>query len=447
MKYVKHFHILPGILLLFLTDSYAQKNVVDLTGSIIVKMQDDSVVSRYNAKIINQVMSRAKKGGLIIRFPKGITWISAPLSIPSNTTLTGHPGGSTIAISAGMQDVAEGFIVNTNFALHTSVADEYITISNLTINGNRSNEKDPVHARGIYLNKVHHVLISRVKVYNTLAEAIRVDASNLQQTSKYIRIENCSSYRRGTDYPSIMVRSFTEEGKNQANTPSHVTDVTIRNNLSIGGSHGIMLFNINKASILSNTCINNINRGIIIGPTCSNIIIRKNSVDSAGSSGIHLAYFSKNILVDSNTVTNTLDDMSHIGIEGQGIKAYTGFDSITITNNICINNFTDGIALEGGGYGQRFTIAGNTCTGNKRNGIRIWAGKLIFTDGTDIENGLVENNKLIDNVLEPVFIGSDNEGKNRVKKLVVRKNAVRAKNNQNKIKVEYSGAGVKVTEQ
>jgi hypothetical protein len=152
-----------------------------------------------------------------------------------------------------------------------------------------------------------------------------------------------------------------------------------------------------------------------------------------------MAYYAKNITITGNTVSNSLKDMSGVGIEGQGIKAYAGFKNIKIINNISSGNATDGIALEGGGNGEEFIIKGNRITGNHRNGIRLWAGEITMKIGGDIQYGSIENNIVESNDNEPVFIGSDNKGKNRVKNIkITRSNSFKAKAGQQNIIQEYS---------
>ena len=421
--------------------SSCQPALRDLTGELQSSITDNVLIAKENALILNKLLQKEKNKGTTIQLPKGITWIGEPIIVPSGITMSGHPLGSQLAISAAMQNVKEGFIVNENYVLYTAAKDDNIVLQNFTLqaNGIKPATGQP---RGIYFNKVHQVAIKNIQVFNTVAEGIRIDASNVEQTSENVSVLNCLINKRGSDHPCIMVRSFTDDGTNSTNIATMVSEITLQGNTCIGGGQGILLFNTAKINVLENTCIANLYRGIIAGPTCENIIIRKNKVDSAGSTGIHMAYFSRNILRDSNVVTNSIADLSGKGGEGQGIKAYVGFTGLSIINNTCINNATDGIALEGGAYGSKFIITGNKCEKNKRNGIRIWAGKLYADKRGDIESGLIENNKLSDNLEEGLFIGSDDNGRSKVRDLKARKNTIRVLPGRKKMSIEHTAADV-----
>lgn len=419
----------------------AQK-VIDLKKhNVVASDNENQKSSRNNARLINNILKAEQNTFSIIQLPAGRIWFAEPIIIPSGVTLQGNPAGSVLVASPSFGQLIEGFIVNENYELFTPGKDEKIQLRDFTIDGNYI-DSGKTAARGIYFNKVHEVVINNLKVINISAEGIRIDASNLLQTTEDVTIENCLIKKRGTGSPCIMVRSFTFDGTNSSTIGSMVSHITIKGNQCYGGGQGILLFNVATVYVYNNICIANLYRGIIGGPTCLNITVRKNRVDSSGSTGIHFAYFSKNIIIDSNFVSNSISDMSGKGGEGQGIKAYAGFTNIRIANNTCNGNATDGIALEGGGYGNGFVITGNSCEKNKRNGIRIWAGKLYDNKKGNIENGLIEKNELIHNLKEAIFISSDDGGKSKVKNTKARSNKIILHPGQKKFKVEHTSSNV-----
>ena len=398
--------------------------------------EDDKLTALRNVQIINEVLKSNKGSRNTIILPIGIVWFASPIIIPSGITLKGNPLGSTLAVSASFSSLNEGFLVNENFVLYKPEGDSNIVLSDFEIRGSLLQPQD-VHSRGIYFNKVNTVVLNNLTINDTWAEGIRFDVSLAEGKSKDIAIENCVIQRSPNDYPNIMLRSYTQTANNEENVPSRISSVIIRGNRSSGGAHNIHLFNVSHASIAVNTCISGRYRGIILGPTCNNIKIYNNIVKNAGSTGIHLAYRCNDIYIDSNTVTGTIADMSGIGQEGQGIKAYAGFSKVYIRGNICNENATDGIALEGGGASENFLISGNRCDNNKRNGIRLMAGKISLQKGFDMENGEVNRNQLFNNSEDAIYIGSDNEGKNTVKKVKLNKNLASNPTGKQKVRVAY----------
>lgn len=410
---------------------------------VIASSSYSTAAAISTTKRLNQLLAQYGGKNATIVLPAGRIWINEPLHIPSRTRLTGHSKGSIIAIAPQFAASEEGFLENENYNLGNLKTDSLITLDNFTIEGD---SVVPVKGqpRGVFLNKVSNATIRNLTILRTILEGIRIDCSHPKIQVKHILIEGCTVERRGLILQNIILRSYTEDPFNSQNLAPCIVGVVIQNNLSIGGFHGIAAFNSKNIVIRNNTCISNAHRGIIASPTAEDFIIKKNRVDSAGSTGIHIAYYSKNVFIDSNVISNTIADMSGKGGEGQCIKAYMGFSNIKITNNICRGAATDGIALEGGGSGDQFLVSGNTCENNKRNGVRIWAGKLYFQKGFDIQNGNVTKNKLANNGEEGVFIGSDNNGISVVRKVTVKGNKIKARAGKKKFRIDFIDKSIKV---
>ena len=391
----------------------------------------------HNSTTLNNMMGEMKKGGVFL-LPGGTIWLNESLIIPSNTHLLGDSNRTMLAISPDFLIKEEGFILNKNYHLGTAEFDENIRLERINILGNNvSNAKGK--SRGIFFNKVNNVVIHDVNIYDTEGEGIRINNSFYPKIMQDIVISSCEIIRRGATIQNILVSSFIEDGRNAKNISSAITTVKIIDNLSIGGHHGILIMNVQNVIIERNKCIGNTQRGIIISPTNNNISIKDNRVDSAGSTGIHVAFRSTNVSIINNHVSNTVKDMSGKGFEGQGIKAYTGFTNLVIKANLVEQCATDGIALEGGGAGEKFTISDNVIKSNARNGIRLWAGDLDIEKGGNINNGIVENNKIEGNREDGIFIGSDNLGKNRVRNVTIaNNNTIKAINGKKLIKTEFA---------
>lgn len=407
-------------LILFLGQTMAQRLSILPLEQLLENTSISMREAERNSKVINEFLS--KNRGANIMLPPGQFVIGSPIIIPAETALSGNEGGTSIWIHKEFKPEIAYFL-NESYSLGTPKSDQKIILENLNIYG-QLHAPFAENTMGVFFNKVNNSIVRNLNMYHIKNEAIRVHSSMPNVTAQNNLVEACFIDKRGYRSKGIMISSYTSDPLNESKSPAVVNDFTVRNCKIIGADHGIILFNVKNGLIKGNTCIANVERGIILSPTVSNITISENTVDSAGSTGIHLAYNAKDITIERNRVTNSLKDMSGQGFEGQGIKAYAGFNNIKIIDNVCIGNATDGIALEGGGTGSVFIISGNLLENNKRNGIRLWAGEISIKKGGDITSGTIEKNRIEGNLEEPIFIGSDNRGKNRVRKIKVLKNNV-----------------------
>lgn len=394
-----------------------------------------------NSEVINAFLIKSK--GNRIQLPPGQFLIGSSIIIPSETTLSGSDEGSSIWIH---KDFKPGiaYFLNESFNLGNTKNDHHIILEDLTIHG-ELHSSVAGNTMGVFFNKVNNSVIRSLTMYQIKNEAIRIHSSMPNVSAQNNVVEKCFINKRGLRSKGIMLSSYTNDPLNENKSPAVVNDFIVKESTIIGGDHGIILFNVKNGLIEGNQCIASVERGIILSPTVSNVIISENIVDSAGSTGIHLAYNAKDITIQKNRVTNSLMDMSGRGFEGQGIKAYAGFNNIRIIDNVCIGNATDGIALEGGGEGSNFLISGNLLENNKRNGIRVWAGEISICKGGDITFGTIGDNRIEGNLEEPIFIGSDNYGKNKVRKTkVLADNKLVPAKGKLKVKQEYSAPSNKV---
>lgn len=379
--------------------NFIASDTVNLQQHLTTSAFYEERVASKNVKSFNEILKKYAGESTVFKLPVGKIWINASLLIPDHTTITGDDKGSEIIIGNAKGDFTEGILVNEDYSLGNAKMSHNISLVNFTINGNNLDRGDKF-VRGVFFNKVSNVFIHKLTVLNTTQEGIRVDVNNLFAVSENIEISDCIISRRNYKDANIIVRSIMNDGANSAFWPSRVKNIVIKNNFSEGGVYGICLSNVSNVQVYNNTCSSNFWRGIIVSPTCVNVLIKKNRIDSAGSTGIHIAFYGKNIIIDSNTVSNTLQDMSGKGYEGQGIKCYVGFSNLTITNNTSYNNATDGIAIEGGADGRTFLIENNTVNNNKRHGIRLLSGPFVINKGGNIRDGKIKNNTASGNQMD-----------------------------------------------
>lgn len=417
--------------------SFAQSLVLIPASSLTPGHNVSIEEAKGNASVINRFLMEQKGRNARIQLPSGIFSIGSQVQIPSHTTLSGQGEKTVLSIHANFNG-EHSYIVNANYNLGTYDTDVAVGLEQLTVDGT-PNLKNANVLMGIFFNKVSQSRISSINVYGVLNEAIRIHSNVPGVEALNNSITNCVVDKRGLGSRCIMVSSYTPDGTNEGKAPALTRGIDVINCKVTGGDHGIMFFNVMSGRIEGNTCVSQLHRGIILSPTVTDVLIRNNRVDSAGSTGIHLAYGVENIFIEGNMVTNSIRDMSGIGIEGQGIKAYAGFKNVKIINNTCLNNATDGIALEGGGDGIMFEISGNTLKDNNRNGIRLWAGEISIKKGGDISGGTIQGNLIEGNLEEPIFMGSDNRGLNKVKKTTISKNNVLiSKGGKKTIRQEFS---------
>jgi hypothetical protein len=422
------------LLLTFLFHLASPVDTIHLEKNLVVSNTFNRHDADRNVISFNTVLKKSANTRTVFKLPRGKIWITSSLFIPDNTNLVGHEGGSEFILNDGAGDYTEGIIVNENVSLANDKMNSNIQLYNFTINGNHVERKDK-SVRGIFFNKVSNLAIKKLIVLNTKQEGIRVDVNNLNAESRNIEISDCYVSRRDYKDANIILRSIMNDGSNSEGWPSKVSNAVIKNNISIGGVYGVCLSNVSNVKVANNTCTANFWRGIIISPTCSDIMVKKNRIDSAGSTGIHIAFYGRNITIDSNTVSNTLQDMSGKGYEGQGIKFYVGFDKITITNNYCYNNATDGIALEGGADGKNFLIEKNTVANNRRNGIRLLSGPFVIKKGGSIRQGRIINNVAIDNKSDAISFASEDKN-HTIEGVTVKKNKLKATKGVKKINIQ-----------
>lgn len=141
-----------------------------------------------------------------------------------------------------------------------------------------------------------------------------------------------------------------------------------------GNSNGISIStSSNDNNIMANLIFNNAGSGVIIDATSVSNLISSNRIQDNTVNGVTITASSSNLVIGNHISGST------IGISVSGVS-----DESNISNNIIINNSSDGINLNS----DRCVISGNRCASNGGDGCVIGAGS---TDCTIISNNFQNN--------------------------------------------------------
>lgn len=299
----------------------------------------------------------AAGGGTVTLAPRRFT-VTRSLVMRTGVTVAGSGMRHTTIELGDRWTVPEGVFVNMSGATDFGIAD-------LRINGKISRRASG-QGRGVFFQRASRVQVERVMVVDTFEENLRFDHAVVDGV-----IANCV-LRGGSN--GIFLRSLTDDPNNSTDRPpACMRHRILGNRITDSGNSGIVCFNVKDVLIHDNTIEHPLAaRGINCSPTTTDVVITRNTVINAHSTGIHVANRSRRILISGNTVRGTIADGSGIGNEGQGIKSYVGCEDIRIVGNVSTHNIHDGIAVMPGGVG--ITIVGNHCMKNQRDGIRLHAG-------------------------------------------------------------------------
>lgn len=259
-------------------------------------------VSTTNAEtIINSAITSLPATGGTIYLMEGTYIVSTPITIPNNVTLTGAGSGTVIKMrnSAG---------ATTALISKATGATNSITVSNLTIDGNRANNISQSISSAIYFANVGSastsgVTITGVTVLNAKNSAILIDGSS----------------------------NVTITGNKIINQ----TDTT---------NAGILLRNTSNSVISHNSLLTTYIGVRIEGSSSTYINVNNNLIDTVTSAGVDLAgyvsTFPSHITISSNNIKNS---------SGYGI-GMIGADYINVTSNNIATTTTYGIYNSGSDY-------------------------------------------------------------------------------------------------
>jgi len=351
-------------------------------------------------------------GGGEVFLPGGEYLLSGTVYLGDGVAFVGTGPGVTIISVDASASFGEGIISSENGTLGNHLGNTDISIESLSVAGNQE-QPSSGSARGIWLKNVIGATIRDVHITDTYDEGIRIYGIGSGDTmSSDILIQNCTvskdSLWAGWNLDALIsLTSYTQNATNSTDEIVRVFDVAVRDCFLSGGTQGVQVYNSGRVTIEGNHMESCDHRGVNIGPTSESVNVIGNNILNSGGAGIHAAYRNKRVVISGNICRNTVRDPSTVGQEGQGIKAYRGFDDLSITGNVCTDNFSDGIAVLGlDNEGEGFAVTGNTCSDNGRDGVRIM-GAAYTGSGGYVVNGIISGNLLAHNDSSGIYVGSD----------------------------------------
>ena len=267
-------------------------------------------------------------------------------------------GTTTMATSTWLQGSGAGTIIKlanaTNLVLNIidSTNQDSVTISDLTVDGNKANQSSGSNI-GINLSNTGSSTIARVNVFNTYIDAgIYVSASG-------------GATRSGIVIDGVHIAGVGGSGIAYTNiTNSVITNSTIET--SAGGI--IITSNLNAhLQITNNQIFNNNGTGIYAPSGLDRAVISGNAISGNTNSGLSGVF--GNSVISNNTLYQNGD---------YGIYLAPGVSNTVISGNTIVDNgagtASDGINLASGANGN--TITGNriTDTAGIGNAIDITSG-------------------------------------------------------------------------
>lgn len=316
-----------------------------------------------SSAIINAVAASAGKS---LYFPAGAYVVGQPIIVPTNSTLYGDIGQTSLKIKTGTYAPSSGDV----FVI-TGVNN--VQISGIDINGNKGNigsTRNPVHViynsqfvtfdrcnfvncEGITLNfstNVDTITVSNCRFVNCGGNPDGSDgyrwqaiafSGSLTQRSSNIKVIDCSFSLIGLDCISLSDCSNVVISNNVAensytflfNTPlpSYSDNLTISDNA---------IYNTNQIP-LSNT----VNPIAIDLPSVHDCSITGNSIYKCDQSGIGIFTSSTNVTVVGNTLIDCVQRaVSWCGgiSVGSGNEANSNISNVLIANNTIIDNGVGG---------------------------------------------------------------------------------------------------------
>jgi hypothetical protein len=273
--------------------------------------------------------------GKCVVAPPG-TWLLNNINLSAGTWLMGAGQGATVLKAKNG--------LNADFITNTSGASD-ITISDLSVDGNKANQTPGATCRGIYMVLASRLLLTRLHIYDVEAHGIHL--SNVGQAIEGQRVSDCVIERSG----SGALNTF---GSNFATTNG--TSVTLTNVHSFDSAKaGFRL----SGTFTLNGCVakRNGNGGIVTvsgemtGLTVNGGFYCDNGPGS-NNDGIRL--------VGANTVE--LNGPVCIGNAGAGVGIYSGTANVVISGGIYKNNGQVGTAAATVEGRDGITIRGDSTT-------------------------------------------------------------------------------------
>ncbi len=217
----------------------------------------------------------------------------------------------------------------------------------------------------------------------------------IQNSSAYFRIENCTLFNAGADWSSEYAGILLNNTNN---------GIIFGNNCS-KNMYGISLVSYSKNNtIYGNHANNNFNTGISLNTFCNNNTVSRNYANNNSAFGIRLSWNSHNNTVLKNNATS-----NKIGVE---ISSFSNHNMVK-DNNLSLNIFpggvTNGIRIS---RSENNSIIRNIVNQNGWEGIQVYESNYNFFLNNSINNNGEYGINLIrcsDNGLISNFITSNGQ--------------------------------------
>jgi hypothetical protein len=278
--------------------------------------------STTNAEtVINNALTSLPATGGTVYLMEGTYVVTTPVTIPTNVTLMGAGSGTVIK----MKNAAGA---TTAIITKATGATGNITVSNLTVDGNRANNVSqsinaPLYFTNVGSTSVSGVTINNVSIVNPKSNGILIDSSS----------------------------------------NINVTNNTIINQVDTANA-GILIRNTNNGVISSNTLLTSYIGIRIEGSSSTYLNIANNVIDTVTgtNAGIELAGYVSTYPSHLNINSNTIKSSSGAGISTLGTTY------VDITNNNIATTAIYGISNNGSDYqnysGNNIADSGGSTTNN-----------------------------------------------------------------------------------
>ena len=349
---------------------------------------DEAIPASTSIAYLHKVLSAATPASTVT-LGAGTFSISKPLKVPANVTLTGSGTSSTVLklASDSWSNFSYGFLVMP--------AGDGSTVSNLTVDGNRSSNPTPTTNVGGGIKVANNWTVTAVRFTNLNYFKLWV------HQVKNVTVSNCTFDAIGgtsgnednigggrTDNVTITNNTFDASTRGNAIDLLRSTNLTISNNTlaaAPGLERGIYIEGVQGATVSGNTITN----GSISAKTDksytgtdpitnpANITITGNRITSAVSQGIGIVYDTDS----RGMVTGGGNQVSNNVINGSGrsgiVIIHCAANVTTSSDRITGNTVTNA-------FGKGGTSWGTGCGTVQASGISVTAGKDTLIDSNTV---------------------------------------------------------------
>jgi parallel beta-helix repeat protein len=336
---------------------------------------------------INAAIAALPAAGGTVYLREGTYTIDGAINLPNNVTLTGAGNASVIYLKSTLGAVSFGMVTNSGT--------DHITVSNLKIDGNSSNQTGS-NVEGIKMTSVGSgsgttgktgVKIQQVTIVNTPIYGIDLASSRNSVVTGNSLINDSgvgtySLYVSSSQYNTIS-NNVVEGATSGGIVLSSSTYNTVTGNIVQATGRGIYVLASSYNTVSGNTVNGNSGAGVILGAGGNNTI-SGNNLSANSSEGIQIFAGS----VRNNITGNTLYDNG-----AASATSSLSVDATSANNLITSNLITDtagsgfAIAIASGAAGTY--LSNNTYSGTGATSISDAGNGTIMADQLDSNGNLI----------------------------------------------------------